>query len=457
VKDEMTFASAAERIGRKQSKYESILSDALASGDRFAKNSAELMLDRVNRYKEELFQTQEAMKAEMGIGEPQTMAYGGYAKKMAMGGPPYRTPTSPMEVSYDDPRSTGFSVPIVGTSPPGQSLQRFTPRFSQPENNRGSFQVAPNAVTSVPGLRAPGFEASGYQNPAYEAATLLPETGRYSSPGSLNRMPELSFPAPSMEIGAKRSVEPFGPTVYGAPSSSSKWSSQDKMVASGAATSVASSLMSAYAASRMKGPRRPITTEAPRINTTVDINPQLNELNQGTMAFERALTRSGMPGTQGMALSRRNAADRMKAGLYQSKQQGEQQLQNQQAMLTYQNQGANASAMNAYQEAERNFGNERLAYMNRAGAEALGTVQLALRDKAMMDLDREKAQILKTGYNSAVVSELATTTLMSDNFDPTELQFNHSPQDIKRALERLKGLNLPRYQELQRKYPQLFN
>ena len=197
--------------------------------------------------------------------------------------------------------------------------------------------------------------------------------------------------------------------------------------------------------------------EAPRINTTVDINPQLNELNQGTLAFERALTRSGMPGTQGMALSRRNAADRMRAGLYQSKQQGEQQLQNQQAMLTYQTQGANASAMNAYQEAERNFGNERLAYMNRAGAEALGTVQLALRDKAMMDLDREKAQILKTGYNSAVVSELATTTLMSDNFDPTELQFNHSPQDIKRALERIKGLNLPRYQELQRKYPQLFN
>ena len=416
----MTFASAAERIGRKQSKYETILSDALASGDRFAKNSAELMLDRVNRYKEELFQTQEAMKAEMGIGEPQTMAYGGYAKKMALGGPPYntptspmevdfnrplgsapyRTPTSPMEVEYTDPLALSFSEPVVGAP--------FTKNMVGTPSNVKPLQ------SFTPALR--------------------------QEPGSMM----------ALETGT-------APVVPPTPPASTAWSTQDKMVAAGAATSVASSLMSAYAASRMKGPRRPITMEAPRINTTVDINPQLNELNQGTLAFERALTRSGMPGTQGMALSRRNAADRMRAGLYQSKQQGEQQLQNQQAMLTYQTQGANASAMNAYQEAERNFGNERLAYMNRAGAEALGTVQLALRDKAMMDLDREKAQILKTGYNSAVVSELATTTLMSDNFDPTELQFNHSPQDIKRALERIKGLNLPRYQELQRKYPQLFN
>jgi len=418
VKDEMTFASAAERIGRKQAKYESILSDALASGDRFAKNSAELMLDRVNRYKEELFQIQEAMKAEMGIGEPQTMAYGGYAKKMAMGGPPYRTPTSPMEIDY-----APYIRNMVGTTGNAQPLRGFTPTLNRTsERETGIMNIPQMSSIRINSFDRPEISPVPYSAPTKAATSTATSTAT---------SPATTAPAP--------------------------WSSQDKMVAAGAASSVASSLMSAYAASRMKGPRRPIMMETPRINTTVDINPQLNELNQSTMAFERALTRSGMPGTQGMALSRRNAADRMRASLYQSKQQGEQQLQNQQAMLAYQNQGANVGAMNAFQEAERNFTNERLAYMNRAGAEALGSVQLALRDKAMMDLDREKAQILKTGYNTNVVSELATTTLMSDNFDPTDLQFKHSPEEIKKALERLKGLNLPRYQELQRKYPQLFN
>lgn len=433
----MTFADVAEVIGRRQSKYERLLTDALASGDRFSKNSAELMLDRVSKYREELFQTQEAVKAEMGYGGEVAMAYGGRTKMQYGGEPPFRVPTSPMEIDYGkrqgsapfrnpnmmeqnsniyrataSPIGAPFTRNLVGTPGNAQPMQGFVPAF-------GASPGAMNTGTSSPSW----LDTSSFPLPETTGIGSTPPSARTSGGGFKNM------------------------------------SSQDKAVGLSAATSVASSLMSMYAANKMQGPRRPITLTAPRLNTDVNIAPQLNELDQNTMAFERSLTRSGLPGTQGMALSRRNAADRTRAGLYQTKQQQEQQLRNQELMLDYQNQAANAGTMNQFQEADRNFANERAAFMNRASTQALGSIQLAMRDKAMMDLDKEKAAMTYAGYNERVVSELAGAVLKS-NMSPSEVtnvKQRYGEVNLRFALERLKGSNLPEYERVIQMFPEFKN
>ena len=433
----MTFADVAEVIGRRQSKYEKLLTDALASGDRFSKNSAELMLDRVSKYREELFQTQEAVKAQMGYGGEVAMAYGGRPQMQYGGEPPFRVPTSPMEIDYKERQNfapfrnpnmmeqspsiygaTGstigapFTRNLVGTPGNAQPMQGFVPAF-------GASPGAMNTGTSSPSW----LDTSGFPLPETTGVGSTPPSSRTSRGGFKNM------------------------------------SSQDKAVGLSAATSVASSLMSMYAANKMQGPRRPITLTAPRLNTDVNIAPQLNELDQSTMAFERSLTRSGLPGTQGMALSRRNAADRTRAGLYQTKQQQEQQLRNQELMLDYQNQAANAGTMNQFQEAERNFANERAAFMNRASTQALGSIQLAMRDKAMMDLDKEKAAMTYAGYNERVVSELAGAVL-KPNMSPSEvtsIKQRYGDVNIRTALERLKGRNRAEYDLVISMFPEFQN
>jgi hypothetical protein len=423
VKDNMTFADVAEVLGKRQSKYERLLTDALASGDRFSKNSAELMLDRVSKYREELFQTQEAVKAEMGYGGKTTMAYGGKTKMSGGGYPPFRTPTSPMEVEYRDPANADIDfMPVRSIDQISRRVRPFAGLDSSPAMSFTPSQVEPPVYTG-PGTIQP-------MSPKVPSLTSQPDLGSMS----------------------KRSVEDFGtqPGRWGG------MSSQDKGVALAAGTSVASTLMSMYAANKMKGPRRPITLTAPRMNTEVNIAPQLNEVDQSTLAFERSLTRSGLPGAQGMALSRRNAADRTKAGLYQSKQQQEQQLRNQEAMLDYQTQAANAGTMNQFQEADRNFANERSAFMNRAGAQALGTVQLAMRDKAMMDLDREKAAMTYAGYNERVVSELAGA-ILKPNMSPAEatnVKQRFGDVNLKIALDRLKRSNRVEYDRVIQMFPE---
>ena len=430
----MTFADVAEVIGRRQSKYERLLTDALASGDRFSKNSAELMLDRVSKYREELFQTQEAVKAQMGYGGEVAMAYGGRPQMQYGGEPPFRVPTSPMEIDYGkrqgsapfrnpnmmeqnasiygataSPIGAPFTRNLVGTPGNAQPMQGFVPAF-------GASPGAMNTGTSSPSW----LDTSSFPLPETTGIGSTPPSARTSGGGFKNM------------------------------------SSQDKAVGLSAATSVASSLMGMYAANKMQGPRRPITLTAPRLNTDVNIAPQLNELDQNTMAFERSLTRSGLPGTQGMALSRRNAADRTRAGLYQTKQQQEQQLRNQELMLDYQNQAANAGTMNQFQEADRNFANERAAFMNRASTQALGSIQLAMRDKAMMDLDKEKAAMTYAGYNERVVSELAGAVL-KPNMSPSEVtnvKQRYGDVNLRIALERLKASNLPEYERVIQMFPE---
>jgi hypothetical protein len=420
----MTFADVAEIIGRRQSKYEKLLTDALASGDRFSKNSAELMLDRVSKYREELFQTQEAVKAQMGYGGEVAMAYGGRPQMQYGGEPPFRVPTSPMEVEYRDPLNADL--------------------------DRGINQIPRSfgTVTPTTSTARMSFTPSQVEAPVYTGPGTL-QTMQPKVPGTL--------PSAEPQFGSMstRAVESFDV----APAGRTSWSSQDKAVGLSAATSVASSLMSMYAANKMQGPRRPITLTAPRLNTDVNIAPQLNELDQSTMAFERSLTRSGLPGTQGMALSRRNAADRTRAGLYQTKQQQEQQLRNQELMLDYQNQAANAGTMNQFQEAQRNFANERAAFMNRASTQALGSIQLAMRDKAMMDLDREKAAMTYAGYNERVVSELAGAVL-KPNMSPSEvtsIKQRYGDVNIRTALERLKGRNRAEYDLVIPMFPEFQN
>jgi hypothetical protein len=445
----MTFADVAEVIGRRQSKYEKLLTDALASGDRFSKNSAELMLDRVSKYREELFQTQEAVKAQMGYGGEVAMAYGGRPRMQYGGEPPFRVPTSPMEVEYSHPLNADLDfMPVRGINQIPRSFGTVTPTTS---TARMSF--TPSQVD------APFYTRPGTPGNAQPMQGFVPAFG--ASPGAMNTgtpnpswLDTSGFPLP--ETTGVGSTPPSARTSGGG---FKNMSSQDKAVGLSAATSVASSLMSMYAANKMQGPRRPITLTAPRLNTDVNIAPQLNELDQSTMAFERSLTRSGLPGTQGMALSRRNAADRTRAGLYQTKQQQEQQLRNQELMLDYQNQAANAGTMNQFQEAERNFANERAAFMNRASTQALGSIQLAMRDKAMMDLDKEKAAMTYTGYNERVVSELAGS-MLKPNMSPSEvtnIKQRYGDVNIRTALERLKGRNRAEYDLVISMFPEFQN
>jgi hypothetical protein len=431
VKDNMTFADVAEIIGRRQSKYEKLLTDALASGDRFSKNSAELMLDRVSKYREELFQTQEAVKAQMGYGGEVAMAYGGRPRMQYGGEPPFRVPTSPMEIPFNmEEPMPSFTRDMIGTAPGMRMTSMASKMPGQIPRVDSNFSTR-NFTGTTPGMPSPISSRVSGQIPRV-----------VSSPDLMTSSFTSNFPLP--ETTGVGSTPPSARTSGGG---FKNMSSQDKAVGLSAATSVASSLMSMYAANKMQGPRRPITLTAPRLNTDVNIAPQLNELDQSTMAFERSLTRSGLPGTQGMALSRRNAADRTRAGLYQTKQQQEQQLRNQELMLDYQNQAANAGAMNQFQEAERNFANERAAFMNRASTQALGSIQLAMRDKAMMDLDKEKAAMTYAGYNERVVSELAGS-MLKPNMSPSEvtnIKQRYGDVNIRIALERLKGSNRAEY------------
>lgn len=393
----LTYAQVAEKLSKREGKYESLYTEAVAKGDRFQRNSAELMLDRVRRVRDELFAEQEAQKTpEMAMGGKVKYNWGG----------PIRTATSPVELPMED----GDNPPVF-TAFPAYQNPGLTPWAT------GRLDVSPMpALNTRAGIvpKAKEIFPTQYATPRM-SATSSGVTG-----GAAGKLPKLG----SVEMAAIGSLG----TLFSA----------------------------ARAANNMIGPTRPRPVSPPRYNTSVNVSDQLNDIDQGTMALERSLTRSGMPGANSMALARRTAADRLKAGVFASKRAQEQQLENQQATATYQTDAFNNTLANQFQEASRQFSNDKIAFRQRATAEAVTGLQGAMRDKSMMELDKEKALIMRSGYSDAVTAE----TIASDvnlGRSAEDISAKYSPTQIASFARLAKSINPALYEKLLAMFPTIVN
>jgi hypothetical protein len=390
MKKPLTYAEVAETLSKREGKYESLLKEASSTGDVFQKNSAELMLDRVRRYRDELFAEQEATKApEMGMGGK---------TKYAFGGPPYKEPHF-LENPFEDPSSAAVPAPFRAKQP-GSVFS------GQPSS------TAPTLQRFVPDLGGPKPERM------YAPA---PRTSSVTSAGSS------AVKAPSLGY-----VEKAG------------------------ALSLASMFMANRAASNMQRPVAPRSVAPPRLNTRVDVSDQLNDIDQGTLALERSVVRTGLPGANAVSLGRRTSADRLKAGVYAARRNQEASLENQQATMTYQTDLFNTTQQNQYQEAGRQFENDRMAFRQRASAEAITGIQSAMRDKQMMDLDLEKSRILGAGYASPVRAELIRADI-EKNPTASDLMRKYSLRQIEQFGATIQNEDPALYERLKQIFPQIFN
>jgi len=73
-----TFAQVADMLGKKQAKYEERLDN---SSDKIARDSAKLMLTRIDGYKNRLFESQESMKVQAPQGDVPQHSFGALLKK----------------------------------------------------------------------------------------------------------------------------------------------------------------------------------------------------------------------------------------------------------------------------------------------------------------------------------------------------------------------------------------
>ena len=75
-----SYAKAMELVATKRGKYEKNLEDSRRRGDRFGINSAMRSISKLEQYEQQLFESQEQKKVDMGITPAPEMRYGGLAK-----------------------------------------------------------------------------------------------------------------------------------------------------------------------------------------------------------------------------------------------------------------------------------------------------------------------------------------------------------------------------------------
>lgn len=146
-----SYAKAMEIASKKRSKYEERLENARRVGDRFSINSAERALDRISRYEETLYQTQEETKAAK-----EQKKYGGSVKPMYADGGPTRAQQVALWNQYNQNKAY-YDQQFLANNPFGPQAQNYLNMYNTGSSdlnyggqNPGLSETFYNTMSSIP-------------------------------------------------------------------------------------------------------------------------------------------------------------------------------------------------------------------------------------------------------------------------------------------------------------------
>ncbi len=184
--------------------------------------------------------------------------------------------------------------------------------------------------------------------------------------------------------------------------------------------------------------KAPMLTEAPRLNTTVDINPQIGQVNQQLRATQQGIDGS----TNNAAVARANKVAAMVGTqgilgqLYAGKQQAESGLQNQQMSLNMQTNMSNAAATNQYRQQQYGAQVQRNEDLSANAANASMDAQGQLRDSKLREADVQKMKILAPIFTRTGVLARKEAQQLRDSFglDNAAQMLNITPAQLQQRL-----------------------